>query len=39
MSELTPGLSTRAVHSGNDVDRQMVTRAKTLPIYQSSVFV
>lgn len=39
MPESRPGLSTRAVHSGNDVDQQMVTRPKTLPIYESSVFV
>ncbi|MBV2135038.1 PLP-dependent aspartate aminotransferase family protein [Pseudomonas sp. MAP12] len=39
MSEPTPGFATRAVHSGNDVDRHMVTHAKTLPIYQTSVFV
>ena len=34
-----PGLSTRSVHSGNEVDRRMVTRPKSLPIYESSVFV
>lgn len=39
MPESRPGLSTRAVHSGNDVDRKMVTRPKSLPIYESSVFV
>lgn len=39
MPESKPGLSTRAVHSGNDVDRKMVTRPKSLPIYESSVFV
>ena len=39
MPESKPGLSTRAVHSGNDVDQKMVTRPKTLPIYESSVFV
>ncbi|MDF3935579.1 trans-sulfuration enzyme family protein [Pseudomonas citronellolis] len=33
------GDSTRAVHSGQDSDRRMVTRAKTQPIYQTSVFV
>jgi len=27
------------VHSGNDVDQNMVTRPKSLPIYESSVFV
>ncbi|MBA1273024.1 trans-sulfuration enzyme family protein [Stutzerimonas azotifigens] len=39
MSKQQPGLSTRAVHSGNDVDQKMVTRAKSLPIYETSVFV
>ncbi|TLX61044.1 PLP-dependent transferase [Stutzerimonas nosocomialis] len=39
MSKQQPGLSTRAVHSGNDVDHKMVTRAKSLPIYETSVFV
>src|SRR5690606_598828 len=39
MSEQLPGLSTRAVHSGVAVDQRMVTRAKTLPIYETSVFV
>lgn len=39
MSKQAPGLSTRAVHSGNDVDQRMVTRAKSLPIYETSVFV
>ncbi len=39
MSDSKPGVSTRAVHSGNDVDRRMVTRAKSLPIYETSVFV
>lgn len=34
-----PGVSTRAVHSGNDIDHNMVTRPKSLPIYESSVFV
>lgn len=34
-----PGVSTRAVHSGNDIDRNMVTRPKSLPIYESSVFI
>ena len=32
-------MSTRAVHSGVAVDQRMVTRAKTLPIYETSVFV
>lgn len=39
MSEHASGVSTRAVHSGNDIDQRMVTRAKTLPIYETSVFV
>ena len=39
MSERLPGVSTRAVHSGVAVDQRMVTRAKTLPIYETSVFV
>lgn len=39
MSKQAPGFSTRAVHSGNDVDQRMVTRAKSLPIYETSVFV
>ena len=39
MSERQPGTSTRAVHSGTAADQNMVTRAKTLPIYESSVFV
>ncbi|WP_371231013.1 PLP-dependent aspartate aminotransferase family protein [Pseudomonas sp. QE6] len=39
MSESPKGPSTRAVHAGHDVDRRMATRAKSLPIYQSSVFV
>ncbi|WP_263145841.1 PLP-dependent aspartate aminotransferase family protein [Pseudomonas sp. RIT-PI-AD] len=39
MPDSKPGVSTRAVHSGNDVDRHMVTRAKSLPIYETSVFV
>src|SRR5690606_13358938 len=39
MSASRPGVSTRAVHSGNDVDQNMVTRPKSLPIYESSVFV
>ena len=39
MSESPKGPSTRAVHAGHDADRHMVTRAKSLPIYQSSVFV
>ena len=39
MTERTPGLSTLAVHSGNDIDHGMLTHAKSLPIYQSSVFV
>lgn len=39
MPESTQGFATRAVHSGNDVDRHMVTHAKTQPIYQTSVFV
>lgn len=39
MSERPLGVSTRAVHSGNDIDQHMVTRAKSLPIYETSVFV
>lgn len=39
MSEHASGVSTRAVHSGNDIDQHMVTRAKSLPIYETSVFV
>lgn len=39
MSEHVPGPSTRSVHGGQDSDRRMVTRAKTQPIYQTSVFV
>ncbi|MCP1652232.1 trans-sulfuration enzyme family protein [Pseudomonas nitroreducens] len=39
MSDPAKGPSTRAVHSGQDADRRMVTRAKSQPIYQSSVFV
>ncbi|MBB3105027.1 trans-sulfuration enzyme family protein [Azomonas macrocytogenes] len=39
MSERFPGFSTRAVHAGNDIDRQRVTQPKILPIYQTSVFV
>ncbi|SDI05626.1 trans-sulfuration enzyme family protein [Pseudomonas panipatensis] len=39
MSDSAQGPSTRAVHSGQDSDRRMVTRAKTQPIYQTSVFV
>ncbi|MDH4607354.1 PLP-dependent aspartate aminotransferase family protein [Pseudomonas sp. BN102] len=39
MPESKPGISTRSVHSGNDVDQKMVTRPKSLPIYESSVFV
>lgn len=39
MSDNAKGPSTRAVHTGQDADRRMVTRAKSLPIYQSSVFV
>lgn len=39
MSASRPGVSTRAVHSGNAIDHKMVTRPKSLPIYESSVFV
>ncbi|MGV6473759.1 trans-sulfuration enzyme family protein [Azotobacter vinelandii] len=39
MFKIPQGFSTRAVHAGNEIDRQMVTHAKTLPIYQTSVFV
>lgn len=39
MSDNAKGPSTRAVHVGQDADRRMVTRAKSQPIYQSSVFV
>lgn len=39
MSDSKPGVSTRAVHSGNAIDQRMVTRAKSLPIYETSVFV
>lgn len=39
MSESVPGPSTLSVHGGQDSDRRMVTRAKTQPIYQTSVFV
>lgn len=39
MSSSEPDFSTRAVHAGTEVDRAMVTRAKTQPIYQTSVFV
>ncbi len=39
MSAPKPGLSTRSVHSGNNIDQKMVTRPKSLPIYESSVFV
>lgn len=39
MSDNANGPSTRAVHVGQDADRRMVTRAKSQPIYQSSVFV
>ncbi|NMZ60379.1 trans-sulfuration enzyme family protein [Pseudomonas nitroreducens] len=39
MSDHAKGPSTRAVQSGHDADRRMVTRAKSQPIYQSSVFV
>ncbi len=33
------GFSTRALHAGDNVDRSMVTRAKTMPLYETSVFV
>ncbi len=33
------GFSTRALHSGDTADRSMVTRAKTMPLYETSVFV
>ncbi|MBD9517898.1 trans-sulfuration enzyme family protein [Pseudomonas sp. PDM22] len=39
MSDHAKGPSTRAVHAGHDADRRMVTRSKSQPIYQSSVFV
>ncbi len=39
MSDHSKGPSTQAVHAGHDADRRMVTRAKSQPIYQSSVFV
>ncbi|HVP17907.1 MAG TPA: PLP-dependent aspartate aminotransferase family protein [Spirochaetia bacterium] len=33
------GFSTRALHSGEQADRPMVTRPKTMPLYETSVFV
>lgn len=33
------GFSTRALHAGDEADRSMVTRAKTMPLYETSVFV
>lgn len=33
------GFSTRALHSGDQADRSMVTRPKTMPLYETSVFV
>ena len=33
------GFSTRALHSGDNADRSMVTRPKTMPLYETSVFV
>lgn len=32
------GESTKAVHVGNTIDHKMVTRSKTMPIYETSVF-
>jgi len=33
------GFSTRALHSADHADRSMVTRPKTMPLYETSVFV
>lgn len=32
------GFSTKSIHSGNEIDINMVTKAKTMPIYETSVF-
>jgi cystathionine gamma-synthase len=35
----THGFFTRAAHAGEDADRTMTTRPKTMPLYETSVFV